>query len=57
MMRSRRSHYPTNELLFLWGDDFRFTNPEAMFSSMDKIVAYIAQNEAVRSLLYALWYI
>ena len=49
MMQSRRASYPTNEILFLWGDDFRFGNPDAMFPNMDRLLAYIARNEQVPS--------
>jgi hypothetical protein len=32
----------------LWGDDFRFGNPDVMFTSMNRLLDYISTHQQVR---------
>jgi hypothetical protein len=43
-LSERAEHYKTDEILALFGDDFRYINAMQNFRSMDKIINYVNEN-------------
>ncbi|KAL6071637.1 Alpha-mannosidase 2, variant 2 [Balamuthia mandrillaris] len=44
-LRERASQYSTDNILFLWGDDFRFVQPSKCFENMDRLMTFINERQ------------
>jgi len=44
-LRERARHYRHNNVLYMWGDDFRFMNPEVNLKNMESLMTYIMKHQ------------